>query len=113
MEENGPEKALALLCERKHFEQPTYICFRIPKTQKIQCRVTVNYVIYSTYPSEYDSEADARTEAARIAFETIKENEIPEKYPVCMDSWIQLAWKILECISENGIFETKIPGLFQ
>lgn len=108
-------EALARFCHQKCYAQPAYVCFRIPRTHKFQCRVTVNDVIYSTYPSEFDTESDARVDAARSAFQQIKETALQDKYEVCMDRSMELAFKILHCItpSVSGVFQKKLPQLFQ
>lgn len=107
-------EALAKFCEYKRYASPTYKCFRTPKTHKFQCRVAVNNVIYSTYPSEFETELDARLEAADLAFKQMKEAELSVKYEVCTDNFRELALKIRECIpSSHGVFQKKIPELFQ
>lgn len=106
--------ALAKICDCKGYTNPTYKCFRTPKTHKFYCQVTVNNVIYSTYPSEFETERDARVEAARSAFQQIKEAELAIKYQICTDTFMELAFKILDCIpSSRGVFQKKIPELFQ
>lgn len=109
-----PTEALAKFCECKEFANPTYKCFRTPKTHRFQCRVTVNNVIYSTYPSEFETELDARVDAARSAYQQMKEAELAVKYEVCTDTFMELAFKIRDCIpSSNGVFQKKIPEMFQ
>lgn len=108
--------ALAKFCEYKGYASPAYKCFRTnapQKTQKFQCRVTVNNVIYSTYPSEFETEKDALEKAADLAFNQMKEAELSVKYEVCTDNFPELALKIRECIPSNGVFQKKIPELFQ
>lgn len=76
--------------------------------------MAVNNVIYSTYPSEFETELDARLEAADLAFKQMKEAELSVKYEVCTDNFRELALKIRECIpSSHGVFQKKIPELFQ
>lgn len=109
-----PTEALAKFCEFKGYANPTYKCFRTPKTHQFQCRVTVNNVIFSTYPSEFDTELNARIDAARSAFQQMKETELAAKYEVCTDALMELAFKIRDCIpSSRGVFQKKIPELFQ
>lgn len=109
-----PLEALVKFCEWKEYSNPVYKSFRTPKTHQFQCRVTVNNVIYSTYPSEFETEREARVDAARSAFQQIKEAELAEKYEVCTDTLMELAFKIRDCIpSSRGVFQKKIPELFQ
>lgn len=107
--------ALSTYCELKNFSPPKYKFYRIPKTTRLQCRVTVNGYIYSTYPNDFATEAEAKMDAAFNAFTQIKETQLKDKYPVCMDTDIELAIKVLECITAmtNGVFKDKIPQIFQ
>lgn len=105
-------QAVGVYCRGKGYTEPQYSYSRT-KARKFSCKVTVGQAIYSSYPNEFDTQADAQSEAARIAIENIKQIEHDEKYPVCMDSMAEIANKILECISENGVFLKFIPQLFQ
>lgn len=105
-------QAVSTYCREKDYSEPQYT-FSKTKARKFTCKVTVGQVIYASYPNEFNTKVEAQNEAARIAFENIKELEYREKYPVCMDSATEMANKILECISENGVFLKFIPQLFQ
>lgn len=109
-----PTEALSKFCDMKGYPSPTYKCFRTQKTHMVQCRVMVNKVIFSTYPTEFETELDARIEAARAAFEEMKKTELAAKFEVCTDTMMELAFKIRDCIpSSRGVFQKKIPDLFQ
>lgn len=105
-------QAVSLYCRQKGFNEPQY-SYSQTKARKWSCKVTVGKAIYACYPNEFNTQIEAQTEAAHIAIESIKEIEYLEKYPVCMDSVPEIANKILECISENGVFLKFIPQLFQ
>lgn len=105
-------QAISTYCRQKGYAEPTYT-FSKTKARKFTCKVTVGMAIYASYPNEFNTQAEAQNEAARIAFENIKDMEYREKYPVCMDSSAEIANKIFECISENGVFLKFIPQLFQ
>lgn len=104
---------LSLYCNETADNQIFYKYFLIPKTQKYQCRVKLNDSIYSTYPNEYDTQEEAQLEAAQIALKSLQEKDMRERYPICVESSIELAIKVLECIGARGVFEHKIPELFQ
>ncbi|XP_031618681.1 tudor domain-containing protein 7A-like isoform X3 [Contarinia nasturtii] len=104
--------AVTAYCRQKGYAEPTYT-FSRTKARKFTCKVTVGMAIYASYPNEFNTQAEAQEEASRIAFENIKEMEYREKYPICMDSSAEIANKIFECISENGVFLKFIPQLFQ
>lgn len=104
--------AINSYCRQKGYAEPQYSCHRT-KARKFTCKVTVGPAIYASYPNEFNTEIEAQNEAARIAFDNIKEMQKMEKYPICMDSAAEVANKILECISENGTFLKFIPQLFQ
>lgn len=107
-------EALVKLCESKGYAKPLYRCCRIQKTHRFQSNVTVNNANYSTYPTEFETELDARIGAARAAYEQIKENDLSVKYDVCADSFADLAQKLHDCIpSLNGVFQTSIPEYFE
>lgn len=105
-------QAVAVYCREKRYGEPQYSYSRT-KARKFTCKVTVGPAIYASYPNEFNTQGEAQSEAARIAIESIKEIEYHEKYPFCMDSVAEIANKILECISENGVFLKFIPQLFQ
>lgn len=105
-------QAVSAYCRQKGYAEPQYSYSRT-KARKFTCKVTVGPAIYASYPHEFNTQAEAQTEAAHTAIENIKEFEYYEKYPVCMDSMAEIANKILECISENGVFLKFIPQLFQ
>lgn len=105
-------EAVSAYCRQKGYAEPQYSYSRT-KARKFTCKVTVGPAIYASYPHEFNTQAEAQTEAAHIAVESIKEFEYNEKYPVCMDSMAEIANKVLECISENGAFLKFIPQLFQ
>lgn len=105
-------QAVSEYCRQKGFPEPQYSYSRT-KARKFTCKVTIGPAIYASYPNEFNTQAEAQTEVAHIAIESIKEIEYNEKYPVCMDSMAEIANKILECISENGVFLKFIPQLFQ
>lgn len=105
-------QAISVYCRQKGHPEPQY-SFSKTKARKFTCKVTVGPAIYSSYPNEFNTEIDAQNEAARIAFESINEIEYREKYPLCMDSAAEIANKLFECISENGVFLKFIPQLFQ
>lgn len=104
--------AVSTYCHQKGYAEPQY-SYSQTKSRKYTCKVTVGPAIYASYPNEFNTQAEAQVEAARIAFENIKEIEYQEKYPVCMDSVAEVANKIFECISENGVVLKFIPQLFQ
>lgn len=104
--------AVSTYCRQKGYNEPQYT-FSRTKARKFTCKVTIGPVIYASYPNEFNTQTEAQNEAARIAFENIKEIELSEKYPICMDSVAEIANKIFECISENGVFLKFIPQLFQ
>lgn len=99
-------------CRQKGYMEPQYSYSRT-KSRQFTCKVTVGPAIYASYPNEFDTQHEAQNEAARIACENINDIEYREKYPVCMDSAAEIANKIFECISENGVFLKFIPQLFQ
>lgn len=105
-------QAVSAYCRQKGYAEPQYSYSRT-KARKFTCKVTIGPAIYASYPNEFNTQGEAQTEVARIAIENIKEIEYREKYPVCMDSVAEIANKILECISENGVFLKFIPQLFQ
>lgn len=105
-------QAISMFCHQKNIAEPRY-SFSETKARKFTCKVTVGPAIYASYPNEFNTQLEAQNEAARIAFESIKEMEYREQYPICMDSATEIANKILECISENGVFLKFIPQLFQ
>lgn len=105
-------QAVSVYCRQKGYAEPQY-SYSQTKARKFTCKVTVGPAIYASYPNEFNTQIEAQTEAAHIAIESIKELEYREKYPVCMDSMTEIANKILECISENGVFLKFIPQLFQ
>lgn len=110
----APTEALAKFCNRKGYASPTYKCFFIRKMRKFQCDVTVNKEVYSPYPEQFNTEEEARNGAARMAFQRLKDIEHVSKYEVCTDSSMELAFKIRDCIcSPQGVFQKKIPELFQ
>lgn len=104
--------AVNAYCRQKGYAEPQYT-FSRTKARQFTCKVTVGPAIYASYPNEFNTQTEAQNEAARIAFENIKEIELSEKYPICMDSMAEIANKIFECISENGVFLKFIPQLFQ
>lgn len=106
------EQAISSYCRQKGYSEPQY-SFSKTKARKYTCKVTVGPAIYASYPNEFNTQIDAQTEAARIAFESINEIEYREKYPLCMDSATEIANKMFECISENGVFLKFVPQLFQ
>lgn len=107
-------QAISLYCRQKGYAQPQY-SFSKTKARKFTCKVTVGPAIYASYPNEFNTQIEAQNEAARIAFESIKDLEHSEKYPICMDSNAEIANKIFECINEKsaGVFLKFIPQLFQ
>lgn len=105
-------QAISGYCHQRGFTEPQY-SFSKTKARQFTCKVTVGPAIYASYPNEFNTQLEAQNEAARIAFESIKEIEHTEKYPICMDSAAEIANKIFECISENGVFLKFIPQLFQ
>lgn len=103
-----------MYCTLKGYDEPKYNWIRFPKTKKVQCSLSINKIMYSTYPMDYDTEEEAQTEASKIAFQSIQQKEMDEKSrKICMDTEGELGFKILECISSNGVFEKKIPELFE
>lgn len=104
--------AISLYCQQKGYSEPQY-SFSRTKARKFTCKVTVGPAIYASYPNEFNTQMEAQNEAARIAYESITEMEYREKYPMCMDTTTEIANKIVECISENGVFLKFIPQLFQ
>lgn len=105
-------QAISVYCRQKGYAEPQY-SFSKTKARQFSCKVTVGPAIYASYPNEFNTQIEAQNEAARIAFENIKDMEYSEKYPICMDSTAEMANKIFECISENGVFLKFIPQLFQ
>lgn len=73
----------------------------------------MNNAIHSTYPNEYTTDMEAQQNAAKIAFEQIKQNELKEQFSFCMDSPQHMAIKILNCLNENGRFKKDIPEIFK
>lgn len=109
----NPIEALSEYCKLKGYSAPNYKFLRVVDTHKVQCRVFVNNATYSTYPNEFSTDLEATLDAATYAFEQIKQHEIKEKYPTCMDSSKEVAIKILNCINENGVFKKEIPDIFK
>lgn len=105
-------QAISMYCTRMGYSEPQY-SFSKTKARKFTCKVTVGPAIYASYPNEFNTQIEAQNEAARIAFESINDGIFREKYPVCMDSATEIANKIFECITENGVFLKFIPQLFQ
>lgn len=105
-------EALLSYCKQKGFDAPKYSYYRL-KTGKFSCNVRVGPNCYATYPDEFDTKTLAQTDVACKAFHEIEELESGEKYPVCMDSSVEIANKIFECVSENGVILKLIPQLFQ
>lgn len=104
--------AVSNFCQQKGYAEPVY-SFSQTKARKFSCKVTVGPAIYASYPNEFNTQIEAQNEAARIAYTNIAEIEHTEQFPVCMDSVAELANKMFECISENGVFLKFIPQLFQ
>lgn len=104
-------QAVSAYCRQKGYAEPQY-SYSQTKARKFTCKVTVGPVIYASYPNEFNTQSEAQTEAAHIAIENIKEIEMNE-IEVCMDSMAEIANKIFECISENGVFLKFIPQMFQ
>lgn len=112
LEQTPSVQAISMYCRQKGYAEPKY-SFSKTKARKFTCKVTVGPAIYASYPNEFNTQIEAQNEAAQIAYESIKDLEYREKYPVCMDSAAEMANKIFECISENGVFLKFIPQLFQ
>lgn len=108
-----PIDALYEYCVMKGYSLPNYKLLRVVNTNKFQCHVFVNKATYSTYPNEFSTDIEAKLNAATYALEQIKQNEIKEKYPICMDSSKEVAIKILNCIHKNGVFKKEIPQIFK
>lgn len=105
-------EALISYCKLKNLNAPKYSYYRM-KTGKFSCDVRIGSNCYVTYPNEFDTKQQAQMDVAHIAFQEIKELESREKYPVCMDSSNEMANKIFECISANGMILKMIPQVFQ
>lgn len=104
--------AVTLYCKQKGYNEPECSYSRT-KSRKYTCKVTVGRATYSSYPNEFDTKDEALFEAYRIAMQNIKEIEYPEQYPICMDSTTEIANKIFDSISENGVILKFIPEIFQ
>lgn len=109
-------RALVMYCIAKGYEQPQYKFYRIKKTRRISGRVEVNSCLYTTYPDDFDTEAEAKADAARKALTQLKDTpNTKAQIPICMDTDDELAIKILVCIKDmsNGVFKKNIPQIFQ
>lgn len=76
----------------------------------------INQTTYTTYPSEYSNEHDAKIAVANIALSRLEKSiNLQTKYPVCMDFDSELAIKIYESIKSytNGLFTRNVPDYFE
>lgn len=103
---------ISVYSQRKGYAEPQYT-YSQTKSRKFTCKVTIGSATYASYPHEFNTKEESQIEAARIAYQSIKEIEYSEKYPTCMDCTTEIAYKIFECISENGVFLKFIPQIFQ
>jgi hypothetical protein len=65
---------------------------------------------------EYVNETEAYLQAAAVAVEQLKTEEYTTKYPVIMESNLEIALKLLECLkatSPHGRIRTHVPELFR
>lgn len=110
-----PSSALHFYCKEKGYAPPQYKFYRIKATRRIHCRVQVNNCLYATYPDDFITEAEAKAAAAKTAFDQLREHGTQVEAPVCLDTDIEMAIKILDCIKTmtNGVFKKNIPQIFQ
>lgn len=72
-------------------------------------------ILYTTYPTDYGTQNEARFETAKHALERLNSIKNQLNYEVCLDNDVELAIKIYDCIKDEyptGIFSTKIPEKF-
>lgn len=115
MNTSESHRALVEYCKKNGFGQPQYKFYCIKKTKRIHCRVQVNNCLYATYPNDFATEAEAKADVARTALAQLKDPNTKQQIPICMDSDIELAIKILNCIKTmtNGVFKKNIPQIFR
>lgn len=119
---------------------PSYKIFKMQKTNRLQCRVMVssltpsistrlaaylhfyssrhpqiNGITYSSYPNDFESVREAKLYTAGEALQRLRELDVEEQYPLCMDLNSELVLKIYDCVKESphGMFERNIPEQFQ
>lgn len=111
----NPITSLEHYCLVRRFAKPEYHFLKPKFLTRIQCRVLVNGVMYSTYPDDFATEAEAKLACARGAIEQIQIDEARNRYPVCMDSDYELALKIFQELKNHphGVFCKNMPDVFQ
>jgi hypothetical protein len=65
---------------------------------------------------EYVTETEAYLQAAAVAVEQLKTEEITTKYPLIMEPDFDIAVKLMECLkatSPHGRIRTHVPELFR
>lgn len=106
---------LAIYCTNKAFAVPTYNIFKMPKSARLQCRLMIQGVTYSSYPLDFETVREAKLYTAGEALARLREMEVEEQYPLCMALDRELVAMVYECLSESpyGMFEKNIPEQFQ
>lgn len=104
-------------CSLKQQTSPDFKTYskRNGKKFKYQCRCTIETFTYSTYPEEFDTEAEAREACAAKAVSIIKREEELSEYPIFIGQPQEIAIKIFDIVSESktGVFLAEIPNLFR
>lgn len=75
----------------------------------------INGVTYSSYPQDFETIREAKLYTAGIALQRLRELDVEEQYPICMDLNSELVLKLYDCLkdSPNGMIERYIPEHFQ
>ncbi|XP_058064862.1 uncharacterized protein LOC131214511, partial [Anopheles bellator] len=109
-----PVELLVKYSAYKGYDRPEYRYFR-SKNGNIQCKVTVNRSLYSTYPAEFTNEFEGQFAAALNAIEAIRADESRHTYEVCLESDLEVANRIYEILANrpNGTFSKRIPEAFE
>lgn len=108
----SPINAIASYCQQKDYAAPEYSVCRT-KSRNFTCKVTVGKAMFSSYPNEFATQAEAQHEAARIAMQHIQQTEYTDRLPICMDLDAEIANKIFDSLDGNGVFLKFIPEIFQ
>lgn len=106
---------LAIYCTNKSYAVPSYNIFKMPKTNRLQCRLMINGITYSSYPLDFESVREAKLFTAGEALQRLRELDVEEQYPLCMDLDTELVMKVYDCLKQSpyGMFERNIPEHFQ
>lgn len=95
---------------------PVFKCFQCNKSaiKRIYSRVTIDSVVCSTYPDDFNTEIEANLAVAKKAIELLKKVEFDKKYPICLEPDRMVVRKIYELLkeNENGLFKEAIPEYF-